>query len=262
VTGEVAPIASTLPALDVLGVGVRDCRMSDALAEVGRWLFADGGRARSVYFVNAHTLNLACDDAAYRAVLNGADLVFGDGTGVRWAARFLHGVRLADNVNGTDLVPALFAAQAGRGLRYFLLGGTPEQNERAAEHASRTFEGWTLAGHHHGYLDPDASERVAALINDAKPHLLLVGMGNPAQERWIAAWRDRLHVPVCMGVGGIFAYWSGHLDRAPRWVRAIGMEWVHLLLRQPQKARRYLLGNPVFLLRLAIRRWSAHTTAS
>lgn len=249
------PSDVALPELDILGVAIRDCRMADALALVARWLRDPSGRSRAVFFVNAHTLNLACDDPSFRAVLGTADVVFGDGTGVRWAARFLHGVRLADNVNGTDLVPALLAAEAGHGFRYYLLGGTPEQSDRAAVHAARTFEGWTLAGHHHGYLDDAATERVIAEIQAAKPHLLLVGMGNPFQERWIAAHRDRLGVPVCMGTGGLFTYWSGHLDRAPAWVRRIGFEWLHLLIRQPAKGRRYLLGNPIFLGRLARRRW-------
>jgi N-acetylglucosaminyldiphosphoundecaprenol N-acetyl-beta-D-mannosaminyltransferase len=85
--------------------------------------------------------------------------------------------------------------------------------------------------------------------------LLLVGMGNPGQERWIATHRAQLQVPVCIGVGGLFTYWSGHLDRAPAWVRGIGFEWLHLLIRQPEKGRRYLLGNPLFLGRLAAHRW-------
>jgi len=231
--------------------------MADAVAQAERWLAEPDGPTRVVYFVNAHTLNLACEDAPYRSVLGTADVVYGDGTGVRWAARMLHGARLADNVNGTDFIPALFAAQAHHGYRYYVLGGTEEQNQRAAAHASRTFHGWTLAGHHHGYLDAAASARVVEAINDAKPQLLLVGMGNPGQERWLHAHRLQLRVPLCVGVGGLFTYWSGHIDRAPAWTRRIGFEWVHLLLRQPEKGRRYLLGNPLFLARVAARRWQS-----
>ena len=231
--------------------------MTDALARADTWLAERDGPTRAIYFVNAHTLNVAYADVEYRRVLGTADVVYGDGTGVRWAARILHGARLADNVNGTDFVPALFAAQAQRGYRYYLLGGTEDQIERAAAHASRTFSGWTLAGHHHGYLDAAASARIVEEINDAKPQLLLVGMGNPGQERWIAANRNRLHVPLCVGVGGLFTYWSGNIDRAPAWVRRIGFEWVHLLLRQPEKGRRYLLGNPLFLARVTGRRLRA-----
>ncbi|RIL05744.1 MAG: glycosyltransferase [Proteobacteria bacterium] len=241
-------------ALDILGVPIDDCRLDDALARVERWMREPDGRTRTVYFVNANTLNLACEEPAYREILRQADVVYGDGTGVRWAARMLHGVQLRDNVNGTDFVPRMFASRAGRGYRYYLLGATEEMNARAAAHARAAFAGWELVGRHHGYLDAAASEKVVEQINEARPHVLLVGMGNPAQERWIHAHRDRLRIPVCVAIGGLFAYWSGDLDRAPRWLRAIGFEWVHLLVRQPRKVGRYLLGNPLFLWRVLAHR--------
>lgn len=235
--------------------------MEDALARVEAWMRDPGGHTRAVFFVNANTLNLACADPAYRAVLRSADVVYGDGTGVRWAARALHGVRLVDNVNGTDFVPRLFDSRAGRGYRYYLLGGTDAMNERAAAAARERFAGWELVGRHHGYLDAAASERVVEAINAASPHVLLVGMGNPAQERWIAAHRERLRIPVCLAIGGLFAYWSGDLERAPGWLRRIGFEWVHLLLRQPRKSGRYLLGNPLFLARVAAQRLRGNVTS-
>ena len=69
--------------------------------------------------------------------------------------------------------------------------------------------------------------------------------------------RDRLRVPVCMGVGGLFDYWAGTLQRAPVWLRALGHEWFWLLLHQPRsKARRYLIGNPLFLVRVLAEWWN------
>jgi N-acetylglucosaminyldiphosphoundecaprenol N-acetyl-beta-D-mannosaminyltransferase len=207
-----------------------------------------------VFYVNAHTLNLACDDPEFRAVLNRANYVFGDGTGVRWATRILHAAPPKDNVNGTDLTPQLFASTAGRGYRYYLLGNKPERIARAAEFTQREFPGWTLAGFHHGYLTPADDAAIVDQINAAKPHMLLVGMGNPLQEQWIDRNLQRLQVPVCMGIGGLFDYWSGDLERAAPWVRAIGYEWLHLVLRQPHKAGRYLIGNPKFLARVFVER--------
>ena len=107
--------------LTVLGVRITDVHMTRALEIVRGMMGRSDGRTRSVYFVNAHALNVAASNAAYREVLNSADCVFGDGTGVRWAAR-LQGIRLCDNVNGTDLVPSLLGEDAGPGRRYFLLG--------------------------------------------------------------------------------------------------------------------------------------------
>jgi N-acetylglucosaminyldiphosphoundecaprenol N-acetyl-beta-D-mannosaminyltransferase len=236
----------------VLGVEVTDLTMADAVELLERLIVDEGDRTHSVYFVNAHTLNTATDDPAYRDVLRRGDYVFGDGTGVRWATRFLHGERLQGNVNGTDLTPRFFVETGGKGYRYYLLGTRPDSIPRSADYTRRAFHGWELVGYHHGYVqEPEASAKVIADINACKPHLLLVGMGNPLQERWIDRHKHELRVPVCMAVGGLFDYWSGELDRAPAWVRAVGYEWLHLLVRQPRKARRYLVGNPLFLARLA-----------
>jgi N-acetylglucosaminyldiphosphoundecaprenol N-acetyl-beta-D-mannosaminyltransferase len=243
--------------VDLFGVPIQNCTTRDALARLARFLHAPERQPRAVFFVNANTLNLACASPAYRGVLCSADQVFGDGTGVRWAVRLVHGVGMIDNVNGTDLVPELLRRPPGHGLRYYLLGARPEAIARAAAHAAEAFPGWTLVGHHHGYVTPEASGDVIDAIDAARPELLLVGMGNPRQEDWIAANLKRLRVPLVMGVGGLFDYWAGDLDRAPRWMRWLGVEWVHLLLRQPRKARRYLLGNPLFLGRALVQRRAA-----
>jgi N-acetylglucosaminyldiphosphoundecaprenol N-acetyl-beta-D-mannosaminyltransferase len=227
--------------------------MDDALALCVDVMRAPPSRARSIFFVNAHTLNLAHDDPAYRALLGASDWVFGDGTGVRWAVRFLHGARLRDNVNGTDLVPALLGRELG--LRYYLLGASAGAIERAAAHARTAFPGWQLVGHHDGYVEIDGCDALVDKINASRPHLLLVGMGNPKQERWIHAQRARLAVPLCMGIGGLLDYWAGDLERAPLWLRRLGFEWLHLLIAQPRKFRRYVFGNPLFLIRLAREKW-------
>ncbi|MDD9938434.1 MAG: WecB/TagA/CpsF family glycosyltransferase [Myxococcales bacterium] len=237
--------------LDVLGVPVTDMTMDEALALMEGIIRSPDRHARSIFFVNAHTLNVAWEDAEYRTLLGRADHVFGDGTGVRWAVRALHGQRIRDNVNGTDLVPLLFATRAHRGYRYYLLGNTEERIGRAAAYAERTFSGWEQVGHHHGYLDGMDQAEVVETINASNADMLLVAMGNPKQEQWIDRWKSELRVPLCMGIGGLFDYWSGDLTRAPAWMRKVGYEWAHLLMRQPHKARRYLVGNPQFLLRVA-----------
>ena len=237
----------------IFGVPITDVSMRDALAICDSLLGSSPTPSRSIFFVNASTLNLAWEDPAYRAVLADADRVFGDGTGVRWAVRFLHGARLLDNVNGTDLAPALLGRELG--LRYYLLGASADAIERAAAHARVAFPGWQLVGHHDGYVEIESCDALVEKINASRPHLLLVGMGNPKQELWIHAQRARLAVPLCMGIGGLLDYWAGDLERAPAWVRGLGFEWVHLLLAQPRKFRRYVFGNPLFLARLARVKW-------
>ncbi|MEE8312229.1 MAG: WecB/TagA/CpsF family glycosyltransferase [Candidatus Binatia bacterium] len=233
---------------DVLGVRIANLTEREAIEQIEGVLRSADGVSRGLYIVNAHTLNLAFEDRHYRSILNNGHAVYGDGTGVRWAAR-ARGVRMRDNLVGTDLVPALFEQTAGRGYRYFLLGSSAETIERAAAYAEQKFQGWDLVGTHHGYVIDDSSAAIAQ-INEARPHVLLVGMGNPLQERWIHDHLDELRVPLSVGVGGLFDHWGGSLERAPLWVRRMGVEWLQILLQQPHKWRRYLIGNWKFLARV------------
>ncbi len=245
--------------ISILGVEITDVTRHRAIELVEEMIRRYDGRPRSIFFVNAHTLNLAAGDYEYRRVLRSADHVFGDGTGVRWAAR-LRGHEVAGNLNGTDLTPELLRTTAGRGYRYFLLGADRQTIHEAARHAERAFPGWIQAGYHHGYLTtPELTAEAVGRINRARPHLLLVGMGNPLQERWIHAHQHRLDVPVCLGVGGLFDFWAGNVSRAPQWLRSLGHEWLWRLGQQPRdKARRYLLGNPLFLARILRETWFGH----
>jgi N-acetylglucosaminyldiphosphoundecaprenol N-acetyl-beta-D-mannosaminyltransferase len=231
--------------------GVRIANLDEPAAIHALWQMIDDydGHSRAVYFVNAHTLNFAARQPAFGGVLNRAACVFGDGTGVRWAAR-CRGVRMKANLNGTDLVPRLFHEMAGRGLRYYLLGASADAVACAAAKAQQLFTGWTLAGYHHGYFDKHRCPEVIQQINEVEPHVLLVCMGNPLQEEWIDRHLGSLRVPICMGVGALIDRWAGNLPRAPRWIRRLGHEWAHVLLMQPHKWRRYLLGNPLFLWRM------------
>jgi N-acetylglucosaminyldiphosphoundecaprenol N-acetyl-beta-D-mannosaminyltransferase len=150
----------------------------------------------------------------------------------------------------------LFQETPSSGYRYYLLGATADTIARAAAAARERFGGWTLAGYHHGYIKTRKSRDVIRQINDAQPHVLLVGMGNPRQERWIDRHLDELAVPLCMGTGGLFDHWAGNLRRASRVVRWLGCEWMQLLMQQPHKWRRYLLGNPQFVVRMLTHRGS------
>ncbi len=248
--------ATIPPSFSVLGVRIQNVVREQATAMIERLIDRREGPAAGVYFVNAHTLNLAATDPAYCDILNRGELVLADGTGVRWAAR-LQGVRLAENLNGTDFIPAFFQATAQCGYSYFLLGADAATIAAAADRARQMFSGWRQAGFHHGFLTDDATEAAAIeQINAARPDVLLVGMGNPIQERWIDRNRSRLRMPVCIGVGGLFDFWAGNVHRAPGWLRRAGHEWLWRLAQQPgEKARRYLVGNPTFLARVLRERW-------
>ncbi len=236
--------------LNLFGVRIIDTTLKDAKELMESVIDSRPKVTHAIFFVNTSTMNLAIEDKKYAAVLNRADYVFGDGTGVRWAVKILHKRKLKDNVNGTDLIPKFLRETTGKNYRCFLLGAEPEAIERAAKVVPELFPDCTLAGYHHGFWKREENDAIIKLINRSRAHLLLVGMGNPIQENWIVENMDQLEVPLVAAVGGLFTYWSGDLVRAPLWIRKIGMEWLHILLRQPHKWQRYLIGNTKFLVRI------------
>ncbi len=209
-----------------------------------------------VSFVNAHCVNVAHRDVAYRYALAGSDLALADGIGLRMAGQLL-GQPLRDNVNGTDMIEPLCAALARTRHRIFLLGGAAGVAQAAAEALQSRHPGLDVAGCHHGFFEPDQTARVMQQVRDAGTDLLIVAMGGPRQELFIAEHLGASGAHLGMGVGGLFDFLSERIPRAPHWVRELGAEWVWRLMQEPGRMwRRYLLGNFLFLARVIGQRFS------
>ncbi len=241
--------AATRPSqtLNVFGFDISNVRKTDAASSLV-WN-AQQCKQTCVAFLNADCINKSYSDREYRRVLNTFDVLYSDGVGMRWATK-LQGHELIDNVNGTDLFPVLLDELASKGRSIFLLGGRPGRAAKVAEYIKTEFPGVSVRGHHHGYLNKENSASVFEKINESKADVLLVAMGAPRQEGWIAEHKGEINIPVMLGVGGLFDYFSGAIPRAPSWIRAISLEWVWRLAMEPRaKAQRYLIGNLVFIVR-------------
>ncbi len=204
-------------------------------------------RARFVFFVHAHALNLAAFDRELADLIADADLVLPDGIGLRIAGRLL-GIALKDNVNGTDLLPLVCERAAGLDVPLAFVGGAPGVAEEAARRLMEQHPGLRIPYSKHGYLDEEASSEVAREIDALGRVVVLVGMGTPVQERWsLAHLRDCSNATV-VTVGGLFDFFSGRQPRAPLVWRELGLEWLHRLVHEPKRlGKRYVLGNPLFL---------------
>jgi len=232
----------------MFGIPVRNIGLDDAVALI-RGCVERGG-SNSIFMLNAHAVNTAHSDPEYRALLRGATHVFPDGVGVRIAGA-LSGRRLRPDLNPTDLYPRLCRALEGTGIKMFLLGCEPGVAERARERALADHPDLAVCGAHHGYLTAEDERRVIVAIREAGTDLLLVGMGIPKQEKWIAKNLEATGAKVAMGVGALFEYHAGKARRAPVWMRRLGLEWLGRLIPgrgAPRRLwRRYLIGNFRFL---------------
>jgi N-acetylglucosaminyldiphosphoundecaprenol N-acetyl-beta-D-mannosaminyltransferase len=238
-----------LPRIKLFGIAIDNVTLDLAVETiVARF---DGPAATQVSFLNADCVNIACRNAEYLEALQHSGLVFADGIGVRIAGDML-GQPIRDNVNGTDLFPLLAAALEGTGKRIYLLGGRPGVAEGVARWLAANYPGVEVAGFRDGYFSAQEEAGVIEAIRRSGADVVLVAMGAPCQELWIRRNLAKLGAKVVIGVGGLLDFFSGRIPRAPRWVRKLGMEWCYRLWREPARLwRRYLIGNVVFLARLA-----------
>ena len=243
----------TLPSLPMLGLNIINTSAADTLDWIGKRMTCK--RPTRVAFFNAHCSNVAHTTPAYQQALADADAVLPDGSGVSLACR-MKGVRLAANLNGTDLVPQLCARMARTGQAVYLLGGQPGVARAASEALKAAHPGLIIAGSRHGYFGPEAERGIVDEINASGADLLLVALGVPEQDLWLQRMAPRLATPVTMGVGGLFDFLAQRVPRAPAALRRLGLEWTYRLYQEPQRMwRRYLVGNFAFVFHAALDAW-------
>lgn len=234
--------------INILGVGV-DAVAVGELHGVIRHFIREGRRA-TILNVNAHCLNLAYRDPSLRRFLNAADVVFCDGAGVMLAARLLGG-RIPERITYADWIEALSDLAEAEEFSLYFLGGRSGVAEKAAMELRRSRPGLEISGARHGYFEKSENEAVVGEVNAASPDILIVGMGMPTQERWLMENRGELNVRVALAGGAVFDYASGVLRRGPRLLTDNGLEWLARLAIEPKRLwRRYLVGNPLFMLRV------------
>ncbi len=202
-------------------------------------------------FVNAHAMNSAVHDTDFFASLISADTLLRDGSGMALLFKML-GMAPDQNLNGTDLIPRLIRQFHGRPIA--LLGTQEPYLSRAAGAVKDDLEHDRLAAKAHGFMGPGY---YLALVRAHESELIVLGMGMPRQEEMACALRDALTQPCLIVCGGaIIDFLGGKTARAPIWMRRFGLEWLYRLAQEPARLfRRYILGNPLFLLRSLRLRW-------
>jgi N-acetylglucosaminyldiphosphoundecaprenol N-acetyl-beta-D-mannosaminyltransferase len=190
----------------------------------------------------------ARDSAAYRIVMDEADLVTTDGMPLVWLLRAL-GISHASRVYGPDLTPIVLRAAAEAGITVGFYGGTEAVLGRLLAIVKSRFPGLKV-----GFsqappfreVTADEDEETVEAIRAADVRILFVGLGSPKQDYWMHAHRGRLRA-VMLGVGAAFDFMTGTKPQAPRWMQRSGLEWLFRLATEPRRLwRRYLTQNPRF----------------
>lgn len=229
----------------MLGVKIHRLTMGEALEKIEEYVASDSGHI--IVTADASGIVTAQNDEEFRQIVNNADMITPDSTGIMLAAKWF-GKPLAEKVSGVDLAQEICRRAVKKGWLVFLFGAAPGVADLAAEELKRRFPGLNIAGTHNGYFQDD--EEIVSQIRDSGAQILFVALGIPKQEKWIHANLDWIGVRVAIGVGGSFDVFSGKVRRAPEWMRKHGLEWAHRLIMNPRKIGK-VATLPRFMLMVA-----------
>ncbi|QRE72759.1 WecB/TagA/CpsF family glycosyltransferase [Methylobacterium aquaticum] len=240
-----APEAASVDRLELEGVSISDLTRDEVFSRLRDAL--DRRTQLCLGFCNANMLLKALGLPAYAAALR-SFLLVSDGLGIDLCSGLFRGRSFRQNLNGTDLIPAFLATETAPRTLY-LLGAKPGIAEAAARNLALLHPQHRVVGVRDGYFAPAETGAVIAAINAASPDILLVALGNPGQEMFIAEHAPRIDARVLMGVGALLDYTAGASVRAPAAWRLLRLEWVFRLLREPRRlGRRYTVDIVVFLV--------------
>lgn len=251
-TPRALPRPNAATATEVLGVPIADLSMREVVDRIDGWI--ESGKPRYVAFCPVHSVVEGARMPGHRQALRGAALCVADGMPIVWAQKLL-GHKTASRVYGpTTMLRALERAEQ-RGWRVVLYGGRADRLELLVEHLDRRFPDLEIAAAispPFRTLSPEEDDATTRRLAALEPDLVLVGLGCPKQERWMAEHCGR--VPgVMLGVGAAFDFHAGAVRQAPAWLQAIGMEWFFRLLCEPRRLfRRYATTNPIFVLMFGV----------
>lgn len=230
---------------NILGVAFDKLTRTDALKQVMAYLETDENHI--VATPNPEIIMAAHEDDELNTILSQADLVLADGIGVIIGSKILKKT-LTERVEGCDLVTNVLASIADQHHTAYFLGAKPGIAEEAKMNMMNTYPGLKIVGTHDGYFDAQEEKVIVEELIQLKPDIILVGFGSPRQEQFMYRYKNTLNTKVMVGVGGSLDILAGHLKRAPKLYRKLGMEWLYRLFLEPSRIKRMSV-IPIFILK-------------
>jgi N-acetylglucosaminyldiphosphoundecaprenol N-acetyl-beta-D-mannosaminyltransferase len=239
-----------LDSREVVAIRVDATSYREATCSIVDW--ATAGHAAYVCVANVHMTMEAHDDPSFRQVVNGASLVVPDGLPLVWALKRM-GVQ-ATRVRGPDLTLWVAREAARKGLHIGIYGGSPEVAEEFALRLRSRYPDLVVSAvisPPFRQMSADDEASFARQLKESGAKIVLVGLGCPKQEKWMARNVDAVGA-VMIGVGAAFDLHAGKLKEAPIWMQKCGLEWLFRLWQEPHRLwRRYATHNPRFVGLLA-----------
>lgn len=227
-----------------LGVDVCRVSMSETLMEIDDII--QKRRLSFVVAINPEKIMKARVDINLKKLLNSASIQIPDGIGVVLASKLSSG-KIKSRVTGIDLMENICNLSSEKGYKIFMVGAKPGVAESAAQILRKKYNNINIVSVMDGYFKDD--EEVIKKVIEVKPDILFAALGSPGQEYFITKNMDKLKVPLCMGVGGSFDVICGNIERAPKWMCKLGIEWLFRLIKEPWRIKR-MSSLPIFLIKV------------
>jgi len=219
--------------VDVFGVGFDSMTGDEAVTKAVSLM--NEHRAAYIVTPNPEIVMSAWENPELMKAVNSADMVLPDGIGVVKAAKLL-GTPLKSKLPGIDVATAVIEKMAQENKSVYLFGAKPGVADKAGEELKRRYASLKVCGTHNGYFKDD--EPIIADINDKKPDFLLVCLGSPKQEIWMAKNAPRLDAGIMAGLGGTLDVFAGTVKRAPAVWQRLGLEWLYRCIKEPWRFKR------------------------
>lgn len=234
--------------VNICGVLIDNVYMRDALDAIDG--FINKRNPILIATLNTDHVVKMSKDVSFKNIYCTATLTITDGVPIVWAARFL-GTPIKEKISGADLFPSLCELASQRGRKVFFLGGKEGAAASSAELLRKKLPSLQVSGTYcpsFGFEnDEKENTKIIEMIRVASPDILFVGLGAPKQEKWIYKHKNQYKVPVSIGVGAAFDFYSGIVKRAPKWMQNVGLEWFWRLMMEPRRLwKRYLIDDPIF----------------
>lgn len=246
--------------VSVLGLEVANLSLEELLDTL--FVLSDITGVFPVDYVNAHACNLACSDPEFRTALRKATLLFCDGNGVKLGALIL-GESLKQRMTPPDWIDSFYTLCEQRNKKLFFVGEDSNLLNEFVNKVQQRHPDLAISGWHHGFFEFDGDEEVKLIqkIGHERPDFILTGMGMPKQELWAQRMVDRLPSTVILATGALFVWYAGIEERKQSWLTDHGFEWLNRYVQHPVRHfRRYILGNPLFLLRVVRQRFRGRSS--
>jgi N-acetylglucosaminyldiphosphoundecaprenol N-acetyl-beta-D-mannosaminyltransferase len=241
------------PRANVLGVGVHAVNMGLAVKTIAEAVAA--GSKGYVCATGVHGIMEAQQDSSLRTVFSRALMVVPDGMPTVWMGR-MQGLPGMQRVFGPDLMLAVIGDRALQGHSHFLYGGDRGVAQELQTSLRRKFPKAQIVGTYTPPFRPLNLTEALALqetVDRLRPDIVWVGLSTPKQEKFMAEFLPLLNTTLMIGVGAAFDFHTGRLKDSPRWMKQLGLQWLHRLIQEPRRLwKRYLLNNPAFLLSMLL----------